>query len=159
MKHKILFVCLGNICRSPSADGVMKAVVDKEGCAEDFFIDSAGTAAYHSGERADARMRKHALSRSYDLLSIARQVTVSDFYDFDYILAMDDSNYIDLERLAPTNEHKKKLYKMASFAINYQATQVPDPYYGGPDGFELVLDILEDAAEHLLKYIIKNQTA
>ncbi len=153
MKKNLLFVCLGNICRSPSAEGVMKALVEKEGLDDEFFIDSAGTAAYHEGERADSRMRQHASGRGYNLTSIARQVRESDFDKFDYIIAMDTQNYQNLHRMAGNEVQQKKIVKMTDFATSYQGDSVPDPYYGGADGFELVLDILEDATVGFLRHL------
>lgn len=150
MKTQILFVCLGNICRSPAAEGVMQHLVASKGLAADFFIDSAGTAAYHTGEQADPRMRKHSEERGYTLGSIARKVRTADFETFDYIVAMDNSNYDRLYQLAPSDEARKKLYRMVDFAPNCRYKEVPDPYYGGADGFELVLDILENATKGLL---------
>ena len=152
-KKRILFVCLGNICRSPSAEGVMKALVEKEGVAEYYIIDSAGTGAYHEGERADSRMRQHAQRRGYDLTSIARQVRSEDFDSFDYIVAMDNQNYQNLIRMATTSKQRSKIKKMIDYASDYNGDSVPDPYYGGSDGFELVLDILEDATGGFFKYI------
>ncbi len=156
MKLKVLFVCLGNICRSPSAEAVFKGFVSNIGEENDFFIDSAGTAAYHAGEKADRRMQSHAIKRGYDLTSISRKFDPhSDWDNFDYIIAMDDSNIYDLRSMARSNEDLKKLFKMTDFSSKYNYEEVPDPYYGGPQGFELVLDLLEDASEGFYKYITK----
>ncbi len=156
MKTSLLFVCLGNICRSPSAEGVMKALVEEEGLSGEFYIDSAGTAAYHQGEKADSRMRQHAKERGYNLTSIARQVKREDFDKFDYIIAMDNQNYQNLQRIAPSKDYKSKIVKMVDYASEYTGDSVPDPYYGGSDGFELVLDILEDATVGFLNSIRQN---
>ncbi len=149
---KILFVCLGNICRSPMAETVFKAQVKAAGLSADFEIDSAGTAAYHEGEKADARMRQHAQERGYNITSIARQVRPTDFSHFDKIIAMDDSNMENLKRICPP-EHIHKLDKMTNFSQNMVYDSVPDPYYGGAAGFELVIDLLEDASQGLLKHV------
>ncbi len=154
MKHKILFVCLGNICRSPSAEAVMKHIVEKNNMNNEFFIDSAGTAAYHDGERADSRMRKFAKKRNYNLTSISRPVKADiDFEKFDYIIGMDDDNCWDLQRVCPKKEYLSKITKMTDYKQKMSNTYVPDPYYGGDKGFELILDILEDACEGLLNHI------
>ena len=153
-KQKILFVCLGNICRSPSAEAVFKGLVKKKGVGDKFDIDSAGTYGYHEGEPADSRMRQHAIKRSYDLTSISRAFRPeSDWDDFDYIIAMDNSNFVNLKAMARNHADHSKLHKMTDFSINYDYEEIPDPYYGGSDGFELVLDLLEDAGEGFYKYL------
>lgn len=149
--RNVLFVCLGNICRSPTAEGVMKSMVQKRGLEDKVFCDSAGTAAYHEGEPADGRMREHANERGYDLTSIARRFNPQvDFEKFDYILTMDDSNYRNIRALDPENRFNNKIHKMTSFCRIHNTSHVPDPYYGGDDGFRLVIDIIEDACSHLL---------
>nr|WP_321450744.1 low molecular weight protein-tyrosine-phosphatase [uncultured Carboxylicivirga sp.] len=153
-KTKILFVCLGNICRSPSAEAVMKAMVEKKGLTQRFEIDSAGTAAYHSGEPADQRMQRHAINRNYRLTSISRKVNAKvDFDYFDYIIAMDDQNVEDLEFMAHNDAQRAKISKMTDYCTSFEYTTVPDPYYGGAAGFELVLDLLEDACMGLINHI------
>jgi len=154
MKIKILFVCLGNICRSPSAEAVMIKVVEDAGLEKQIAIDSAGTAAYHEGEKADSRMRTHASRRGYNLESISRPVRLDDFYDFDLIIGMDDRNIADLRRMAPDTESMSKIHPMIEFLQHQVIDHVPDPYYGGASGFEQVLDILEDACQGLLNFII-----
>ncbi|MFV0505400.1 MAG: low molecular weight protein-tyrosine-phosphatase [Bacteroidales bacterium] len=154
MKIKVLFVCLGNICRSPSAEGLMRHFVRDAGLENSIFCDSAGMAAYHVGERADRRMRNHATDRGYSLTSISRKVcSPDDFYEFDYIIGMDDENITNLESACPNAECLKKIHRMVDFCQVGQYKEVPDPYYGGAEGFEFVLDILEDACEGLLEYI------
>ena len=156
-KTKILFVCLGNICRSPSAEAVMKAMIEKKGLNDYFEIDSAGTLAYHRGEKADNRMRQHASKRGYNLTSLSRPVEPEkDFNYFDMIIGMDDRNIRDLNHFAPNKQSRKKIYKMTDFAKNMTMSVVPDPYYGGDAGFELVLDILEDACEGLIDSLSSN---
>lgn len=152
-KKSILFVCLGNICRSPAAEGIMKQVVEEEGVSQDFHIDSAGTGGWHTGELPDARMRSHGAKRGYDFCSRARQFRVSDFDAFDYIVVMDDSNYQNINNLAITPDHEAKIYRMIDFSQKFSHDHIPDPYYEGASGFELVLDLLEDACEGLLRHI------
>ncbi len=149
---KILFVCLGNICRSPSAEAVFTGLVHKNGLDDKFEIDSAGTGGWHVGKPADKRMQKHAVKRGYDLTSIGRQFDPDyDFDRFDMIVAMDDENVATLKELARTPNDLKKIHKMTDFSKEWGYTEVPDPYYGGEEGFELVLDLLEDACEGLLE--------
>lgn len=155
-EYKILFVCLGNICRSPSAEAVMKKLVRDAGLEKSFFIDSAGIMGYHEGERADDRMRGHAARRGYVLDSISRPVRTQDFYDFDLIIGMDNRNVDDLKSKAPDLESVAKIHQMTEYSRNKLYDYVPDPYYGGASGFELVLDLLEDACEGLLKTISSN---
>ncbi len=151
MKHKILFVCLGNICRSPAAEAVMKKLIEKRGLSANFEIDSAGILSVHQGEKADSRMRQHAARRGYDITSISRPVKTDDFDRFDLIIGMDDSNIDDLNDRALTAEHKSNIRQMTEYAKKYNYTYIPDPYYGGAAGFELVLDLLEDACTGLLE--------
>ena len=153
-KKKILFVCLGNICRSPSAEAVFNAKIEQYGQQERISCDSAGTAAYHEGEPADYRMRQFARKRGYDLTSISRPVRPKqDFERFDYIVGMDRQNVRDLKAMARNENDLKKIFLMTDFCTEGKYQSVPDPYYGGDDGFELVLDILEDACAGLLKHI------
>lgn len=151
---QVLFVCLGNICRSPSAEAVFNAVVKKNALENEISCDSAGTAAYHEGEPADYRMRQIAQKRGYRLTSISRPVNPKvDFDRFDYIVGMDGQNVRDLKSMARNENDRKKIYLMTSFCVDGNYDTVPDPYYGGTSGFELVLDILEDACSGLLMYI------
>ena len=151
-KHKILFVCLGNICRSPSAEGIMKAKLKEKGLEKQFYIDSAGILGYHEGDLPDSRMRQHAIRRGYDLTSRSRPVTYDDFFDFDMIIGMDDANIADLRRKAPDEASLQKIHRMTDFCQNFLDDHVPDPYYGGASGFEKVLDLLEDAVEGLIQF-------
>lgn len=152
-KHRVLFVCLGNICRSPMAECVFTHKVRERGLSEDYVIDSAGVAGYHIGELPDRRMREHAWQRGYRMESRARQVCADDFWEFDYILAMDDSNYDALMSLAPDVQSCEKVKRMATYCRAHVADHIPDPYYGGAAGFQLVIDLLEDACETLLNEI------
>ncbi len=146
----ILFVCMGNICRSPTAEGVTRALTEQAGLGDAFEFDSAGTHGYHIGKPPDARSREAAARRGYDLSSLrARQVSEFDFVRFDRILAMDREN-LDLLRRACPDEHRHKLGLFLEYAEGCEADEVPDPYYGGPAGFERVLDMVEHAAVGLL---------
>jgi len=154
MSKKILFVCMGNICRSPAAEGIAKKILEERGLNGTIEIDSAGTLGYHSGESPDQRMIKHASKRGYTLDSRARQFDArKDFDEFDYIVTMDDDNYSEITSLDKKNNYQNKIYKMISFGENINVTEVPDPYYSGSAGFEVVLDILEDSVEGLINKV------
>ena len=147
---RILFVCLGNICRSAAAEEVMRSCAITAGRGREFILDSAGIIAYHEGEPADPRMRDHAARRGYRITHLSRPVRHSDFTDFDLIVAMDSANVKSLMAIAPDREARCKIVMMHTFCRTIRTDYVPDPYYGGPDGFELVLDMLEDACAGLL---------
>lgn len=149
-KTRILFVCLGNICRSSSAEEIMRTLLRKNGMEDRVEVDSAGILSYHEGELPDARMRSHAARRGYNLIHRSRPVRTEDFYDFDLIIGMDDRNIDDLKERAPGVEEMKKIHRMTEYCVNTMADYVPDPYYGGATGFEHVLDLLEDACQGLL---------
>lgn len=149
-KTKILFVCLGNICRSPAAQGILQAIVDEKGLADQFYIDSAGTGNYHIGDLPDHRMRIHARRRGLELTHRCRQVRVSDFDEFDIIVAMDDYNLRDLRRLAPSPEAEAKVVPMGKYLTNTVFDYIPDPYYDGAEGFERVLDLLQEGCNVML---------
>ena len=154
-KIGILFVCMGNICRSPTAEAVFRARVEESGLAQSILIDSAGTHDYHIGDPPDARTQYAAKLRGYDMSALrGRQVEVSDFNRFDYVLAMDHANLSILQRLRP-NDAVSHLGLFLEYAHQHDECEVPDPYYGGADGFERVLDMVEDAAEGLLGHIRK----
>jgi protein-tyrosine phosphatase len=149
---RVLFVCMGNICRSPTAEGVFRNRVEKAGMQERIHIDSAGTHDYHVGDPPDPRSCAAAMRRGYDLSALrARQVRREDFVDFDYVLPMDEVNFRHLERLCPEAQ-RSKLRMFVSFS-GQDVDGVPDPYYGGAQGFDRVLDLIEDAADGLLKEI------
>ncbi|MEN8721432.1 MAG: low molecular weight protein-tyrosine-phosphatase [Alphaproteobacteria bacterium] len=147
---KVLFVCLGNICRSPSAEGVARARAIQQGVIDRFTFDSAGTGDWHVGKSPDSRAQAAALARGYELTYLrARQVSTGDFYEFDLILAMDKDNLADLQRIAP-DDGRADLRMMLDYAPQFDSREVPDPYYGGEDGFDQVLDMLEEAVDGLL---------
>ena len=152
----ILFVCLGNICRSPMAEAIMQTLVNETGLGQRFHIDSAGLISYHEGEGADPRMKAHAYRHGYRLTHISRPVRPADFDDFDLIIGMDDSNYDKLRRLAPTLEAEAKIKHMTDFCTLHVIDHVPDPYYGGSQGFENVIEILEDACRGLFEELKAN---
>lgn len=152
---KILFVCLGNICRSSSAEEIMRTLVKQAGLDQEIEIDSAGILNYHQGELPDSRMRMHAARRGYELTHRSRPVCTDDFFEFDWLIGMDDRNIQDLKDRAPSPEAEKKICRMTDFCRVKQVDYVPDPYYGGAQGFENVLDILEDACSGLLEEIRK----
>lgn len=152
---RVLFVCAGNICRSPTAEGVFRHSVASAGLGQKVFLDSAGTHGYHVGHPPDRRAQLAAAQRGYDIAGLrARQVTGQDFIEFDYILAMDLENLSHLKQVAPA-QHLGKLALFMDYGRARQGEEVPDPYYGGAQGFELVLDMAEDAAQGLLQQIKK----
>ena len=149
---KVLFVCMGNICRSPTAEGYFKHIVENAGLSDKISTDSAGTHAYHIGSPPDNRAQAAASKRGIDLSSLrGRKVEPADFNHFDYVLAMDSSNYADLQSVAGGDT--TKLFMFLDFAEGYSEKEVPDPYYGGDQGFEHVLDLIEDASQGLLNDI------
>jgi len=152
-KISVLFVCLGNICRSPTAEGMFRDKVLVSGLADTVHIDSAGTGDWHIGRPPDVRAQKAALARGYDISDLrARQVSTADFDEFDYILAMDEQNLRDLHAMRP-NTFRGHLGLMLQFSQSNDLTDVPDPYFGGEEGFQSVLDLLETASEGLLAHI------
>ena len=147
--RSVLFICTGNICRSPTAEAVFRAKATTAGIHEQLLIDSAGTHAYHVGEAPDPRSQQYALARGYAMDDLrARQIRADDFVRFDLLLAMDKHNLALLEAACPS-AHRHKLRLLMEFASQHRAEEVPDPYYGGPQGFQTVLDYIEDAAEQL----------
>jgi protein-tyrosine phosphatase len=144
LKTRILFVCMGNICRSPTAEGVMRRLLEERGLEGEIEVQSAGTGGWHAGAPPDARSARAAAARGITLEGAARQVTRADFEEFDLLVAMDRDNLADLRAIAPSgSEHKVRL-------LLADGRDVPDPYYGGPHGFENVLDLVEAACEQLL---------
>jgi protein-tyrosine phosphatase len=151
----VLFVCTGNICRSPTADGVLRKMVTDRGLADVVEVDSAGTHDYHVGEPPDDRSQEHARKRGYELSTLrARQVHPNDFAHFDLILALDDGHLKILQSLGPPN-YKSRIHRFTEFCTRHKSHDVPDPYYGGAEGFERVLDLVEDGCEGIMGHIRK----
>lgn len=169
MAYKLLFVCLGNICRSPAAENIMNHLIMQAGLSESptetlhpsgtlrqrdrIICDSAGTSSYHIGSPPDRRMSAAAAMRGIAMTGRARQFQVADFENYDLILAMDKDNYFDILALDPHHLYRDKVKLMCEFATRHQIREVPDPYYGGREGFEKVIDLLLDSCEGLLKYV------
>ena len=147
---RVLMVCMGNICRSPTAHGVLESLVADAGLADRITVDSAGTHDYHVGRPPDERAQQHAARRGYDLSAQrARQLKAQDFDDFDLVLVMDDANQHAARALCPPGQ-RHKLRRLTGFCTRHRASEVPDPYYGGAAGFEAVLDLVEDACDGVL---------
>jgi protein-tyrosine phosphatase len=151
--RRVLFVCMGNICRSPAGEGVFTKMVTDAGLSDRIEIDSAGTLGMHTGNRADSRMRAAASERGYDLTSRARKVVAADLDHFDLVLTMDEDNRRNVLALAQTDVQRARVRPFCSFCQTHQETEVPDPYYGGPQGFERVLDLLEDGCLGVLAWV------
>jgi len=154
-KISVLFVCLGNICRSPAAEAIFINLLEKKGLTDDFIVDSAGTGSWHIGKKADSRMRNAAEIRDIQILSRARQISDKDFEDFNYIITMDNSNYenvIHLKKKKSLSEFAL-IRKLQDFRSIFKDEEVPDPYFGGDEGFNYVLDILEDSVGGFLENI------
>lgn len=154
---KVLFVCLGNICRSPAAEAIMNKFIENQNLKDKIICDSAGTSAYHVGEKADHRMRKVAKEKSYQIEGLSRQFILFDLEKFDYIIAMDDQNYKDILSLSHNNQYREKVFRLKEFCKDKSITEVPDPYYQGIDGFTSVINILEDGCHGLLEKIKKDK--
>tara|TARA_Y100001978_G_scaffold202458_1_gene223701 strand:+ start:3810 stop:4283 length:474 start_codon:yes stop_codon:yes gene_type:complete len=152
-KISILFVCLGNICRSPAAEAIFIDLITKKGVQDQFLVDSAGTGSWHVGKKADSRMRFAAKQRNINITSSARQISKNDFSKFNYILAMDNSNFKNIMNFKnrESAEDSPKILKIQDFASHYREKEVPDPYFGGDEGFDYVLDILEDSVNGFFK--------
>ena len=157
MSYKLLFVCLGNICRSPSAENIMNHLIKESSLDSHIICDSAGTSAYHIGSAPDRRMSAAAQKRGLKLVGQARKFRALDFEKFDLILAMDRSNYQDILYLDRVGKYQDKVQMMCSFARTYRDREVPDPYYGGQDGFNYVIDLLFDCCSGLLDYLVKEK--
>ena len=149
--YRILFVCLGNICRSSAAESVMQSKLISYGLEKNVCVDSAGLIDYHEGELSDSRMIYHAKQRGYSLTHRSRPINKEDFQRFDLIIGMDDSNISRLRNLCKNANEKYKIHKMTEYSIDYSVDSVPDPYYGTSQSFETVLDLLEDACEGLIQ--------
>ena len=152
-QQSVLFVCMGNICRSPTGEGVFRALVEREGCADAIAVDSAGTISYHRGEHPDSRMRHAASKRGYRLESRARQIRREDLDIFDLIIAMDSENLGDIRSLLRKGEPGEHIRLLSAFLPDGHPVDVPDPYYGGADGFDLVIDMIEEACPRILEHL------
>ena len=151
--YSVLFICLGNICRSPTAHGVFRHMVAGHGLSEAVSVDSAGTSNYHPNSPPDARSQAHAVKRGYDLSDLrARQIQAADFETFDLVLVMDWDNLTQVKQTCPPR-HQHKVRRFSEFCLQFDSPVVPDPYFGGVEGFERVLDLVEDASEGLLRHV------
>ncbi|WP_018968614.1 low molecular weight protein-tyrosine-phosphatase [Rubritalea marina] len=148
---RILFVCLGNICRSPAAENILRHLTHELDCAQSFEIDSAGTAGWHKGKSPDSRMSATLTERQVPVTGSARQFSKDDFQAFDLILTMDDDNYSAVTFMDQKGKYSDKVKKFTSFCTEHQHAQVPDPYYGGQEGFNLVADMLEDGCREIIR--------
>ena len=157
MTYKLLFVCLGNICRSPSAENIMNHLIREAGLEDKITCDSAGTSSYHVGAPPDRRMSAAAAKRGMELEGRSRKLKPSDLERFDLILAMDKENYQDILYLDREGKYEDKIYLMCDFAKERTDKEVPDPYYGGSDGFDYVIDLLLDACAGLLDYVVNSE--
>lgn len=155
MVYRLLFVCLGNICRSPSAENIMNHLINQRNLQGQIQCDSAGTSSYHVGAKPDSRMQAAAMEQGIKLVGRSRQFTSGDFERFDLILAMDQSNYQDILALDPAQKSSDRVKLMCDFASHHPDREVPDPYYGGPSGFDYVIDLLLDACNGLLDQVEK----
>lgn len=151
---KFLFVCLGNICRSPTAEAIFRHHLEPH--FPEVVFDSAGTAAYHIGEPSDHRSIDHAEKRGYKMTHLARQVCDHDFYEFDILFAMDESNFQNLMQMCPEDHLKTKIHLITDFATQKGHKGVPDPYYGGPQGFDFVIDLLESCMGNVRKNFLEH---
>ena len=150
---QVLFVCMGNICRSPAGENIFRHKVKEAQLSGPIRCDSAGTIGFHTGKKPDARMSKTIKKRGYEVTGSARQFGVRDFEIYDLILTMDDENYANVMKLARSDEDRARVHKFTEFCTEHSHNEVPDPYYGGDEGFELVADLIEDGSAGLLAYI------
>ena len=151
LKKKVLFVCMGNICRSPAGECIFRSYLTDMGIEDDFLIDSAGTTAYHIGESPDPRMRRAGSERGVEIVGRGRQFETDDFDRFDLIVAMDRENLRDILRLDPRSRHRDKVHLLCQFIPDSPSQDVPDPYYGGSGGFDHVMDLIEEACPGILE--------
>jgi protein-tyrosine phosphatase len=149
--RKILFVCMGNICRSPAAEIVFHHKINEAKRRAEFHIDSAGTIGLHAGNPPDHRMSRHLTQRGYKVFGTSRPIVPEDLSTFDLILVMDDENERDVRAMDPMGHHAKKIRNLTDYATHHQAHKVPDPYYGGDEGFAMVIDLIEDSCSGLLQ--------
>lgn len=156
MTYKLLFVCLGNICRSPSAENIMNHLISEAGLSTKIICDSAGTSGYHVGAAPDRRMSMAAKKRELKLIGQSRQLKAADLQSFDLILAMDRENYQDILYLDREGKYEDKIHMICDFATEKADKEIPDPYYGGADGFDYVIDLLYDACAGLLNYVVNS---
>lgn len=154
MTYKLLFVCLGNICRSPSAENIMNHLITEAGMSDKIICDSAGTSGYHIGASPDRRMNAAAITKGIELQGKSRKLKPSDLQQFDLILAMDRENYQDILYLDREGKYESKVRLMCDFATDRNEREIPDPYYGGQDGFNYVIELLFDACAGLLDYVV-----
>ena len=157
MTYKLLFVCLGNICRSPSAENIMNHLIEEAGLTNEIICDSAGTSGYHIGASPDRRMNSAAIKRGIKLQGASRKLTPSDLQRFDLILAMDRENYQDILYLDREGKYEDKIQMLCDFATQKTDKEVPDPYYGGQDGFDYVIELLFDACAGLLDSVVNSE--
>jgi protein-tyrosine phosphatase len=153
MSFKILFVCMGNICRSPAAECIFQQLLNKNGLEGKFTCDSAGTIDMHAGNPPDHRMQKALRTRNIPVFGSARQVQVEDFEKFDLVLAMDESNLSNLRSLDPNGRYAEKIRLFGDYCKSDSGIEIPDPYYGGQSGFDTVIDLLEDGCENLINQL------
>ena len=154
---KLLFVCLGNICRSPAAEAIMNKFIEKKGLTNQIICDSAGTSPYHNGQKAHPIMRKYAKTKGYNITSISRLFEIEDFDQFDWIITMDNSNYKNIISLTKKKEYENKVLKMADFCKAKNCDFIPDPYHGTDKGFLDVISLLEDSCSQLLQHLLKKE--
>lgn len=153
---RVLFVCMGNICRSPAAEIIFRKLVDDAGLTNHIEVDSAGTINYHSGSPPDRRMAETLRKRGYTITGEARQIRAADLSRFDFILTMDETNLDEVRHLDPSGTHHDKILPMVRFATSHDDLRVPDPYYGGQHGFDHVANLLEDACVGFLGFLKRN---
>ena len=151
----VLFVCMGNICRSPAGENIFRHLVKEAGLSKEIICDSAGTLGYHTGNNPDTRMSRTIRKRDYDVTGYARQFSLHDFEAFDLILTMDDENYANIIALTKSEEQKARVHRFTDYCTEHDHREVPDPYYGGDGGFELVADLIEDGSRGLLNHLTK----